>query len=108
MMRAAVAALTGTLFFGCASLDDGAPAQVAREYIVVSGVVKVTGSKGPDLRLILGADDGRSYEIVGDLAEEIWKLQQKRISVRGWVVEEPRVPGIPPRLQVIAMEGEDS
>ena len=75
---------------------------------MVTGVIKVTGSEGPDLRLIIDADEQRGYEIVGDLAQQIWKLQQKQVTVRGWVVEEAQLPGILARLNVVAIEDEAS
>ena len=102
-MRTAVTVLAAALLVGCASQEDDTH---AGEVIVVSGVVKVTGSEG-DAMLILATDDQR-YEIVGDLAEGIWKLQQRRITVRGRVVEEARAPGIPALLKVIAIEDEAS
>ena len=95
----------GTLLLACASRHDEAGEQ---ELISVSGVIKMTGSEGPDLRLIIDAGDKLRYEIVGNLAQRIRKLQQKRVAVRGWVVEDAHLPGVPPRLHVVAVEYETS
>ena len=102
-MRTALAALAVALLVACATRDNGAH---ARDFIMVSGVVKLTGSEG-DLMLILVTDEQR-YEIVGDLENEIVKLQQRRITVRGRIVEETQAPGFPPRLLVIAIDNETS
>ena len=69
------------------------------ETITVSGRVTVTGSESHVL-LVIVTDDVH-YELVGELAEELRKLQQRRVTVRGRIVRPTTDgPGFPARLEV--------
>ena len=70
------------------------------QFIELTGRVTVTGS-APLTILVLVAEADH-YEIVGDLAPELRKLQQLHVTVRGRVVREAVGPGFPARLQVVS------
>ena len=75
--------------------------------VTVTGIVKLTGSAGPDLRLIIDAGTRSRYEITGELTQQITKMQQRRVTVRGWIAADAPYPGIRARLHVVAVD-EDS
>ena len=58
----------------------------------------VTGS-APRTTLVLVTDTDH-YEIVGDLAPELRRLQQLHVTVRGRVVRQAAGPGFPAQFQV--------
>ena len=71
------------------------------ETISVSGRVTVTGSE-PHVMLVIVTDDVH-YELVGDLAADLWELQQRHVTVRGRIVQAALpAPGFPARLEVDA------
>ena len=68
------------------------------EIISVTGRVTVTGSE-PHVMLVIVTDDVH-YELVGEVTEDLWKLQQRQATVRGRIVRQSLGPGIPARLAV--------
>lgn len=103
MTRASAAvALSAGILLACASPaeeqtvapDPPQPDQV----IELTGRVAVTGS-APLTILVLVTETGH-YEIVGDLAPELRKLQQLHVTVRGFIVRDAAGPGFPAQFQV--------
>ena len=103
------AALVAGVLLACASAaepsdppapapEPGEPAQVGAA-VEVSGRVVVVGSE-PHVLLVVVTEAGAEYELVGELAAELWGLQQRRVRVRGQVVQPAYGPGFPARLQV--------
>ena len=86
------------MIIACASSSDRSAVPEQGDSTVVSGIVKVTGSD-PLVMLVIIGDDER-YELVGDLAEELWQMQQRRVTVHGRVVRQGERPGVPARLEV--------
>lgn len=72
------------------------------ETISVSGRVTVTGSD-PHVMLVIVTDDVH-YELVGEVAEDLWDLQQRQVTVRGRIVRPALGPGFPARLAVDGYE----
>ena len=66
--------------------------------IELTGRVTVTGSAPLTILVLVTETD--HYEIVGDLAPELRKLQQLHVTVRGRVVREAAGPGFPAQFQV--------
>ena len=66
--------------------------------VELSGRVVVTGSE-PNVMLVIVTDDTH-YELVGELAEELRKLQQRQVTVRGRIVRQALGPGSPAWLAV--------
>ena len=100
---AAAAALAGVLLACVSSADHpGVPEQSeqpeAGEFIEVSGDVVVTGSE-PFTMLVLVTDSER-YELVGELAVELRRLQPFNVTVRGRLVRQAHAPVLPARLHV--------
>ena len=103
---AAAAALAGVLLACVSSADHpGVPEQPeqpeqpeAGEFIEVSGDVVVTGSE-PFTMLVLVTESER-YELVGELAEELRRLQPFNVTVRGRLVRQAHAPVLPARLHV--------
>ena len=97
MMRARALALVALALSGCVSssvhLDE-----CRGEPVEVSGRVVVTSSE-PNVMLVIVTDDTH-YELVGKLAEDLWKLQQRQVTVRGRIVRQALGPGFPARLAV--------
>lgn len=100
----AVALVAGVLL-ACASVaepsdppasapEPGEPAQVE-----VSGRVVAVGSE-PHVLLVVVTEAGAEYELVGELAAELWGLQQRHVHVRGRVVQPAYGPGFPAQLEV--------
>lgn len=112
MTRAGAAvALSAGMLLACASADQvGAPDPAESDdrsavtdrsgtgRIAVTGRITVTGSE-PHVRLVVVTDEV-TYELVGDPAAELRRLQQLRVTVRGRVVREAYEPGVPARLRV--------
>lgn len=112
MTRAGAAvALSAGMLLACASADQvGAPDPAESDdrsavtdrsvtgRIAVTGRITVTGSE-PHVRLVVVTDEV-TYELVGDPAAELRRLQQRRVTVRGQVVREAYEPGVPARLRV--------
>ena len=89
----AVALVTGVVL-ACASSGE----RPGNDVVEISGRVTVTGSD-PHLMLVLvGAEE--HYELVGEHAPALWRLQQRRVTVRGPVVRPAHGPGFPAQLQV--------
>ena len=100
MIRIAGAVCGALTLLACASSPEpGGSAQA--ETISVSGRVTVTGSE-PHVMLVIVTDDVH-YELVGDLADELWHLQQRHVTVRGRIIRPAApAPGFPARLAVEA------
>lgn len=112
MTRAgATVALSAGMLLACASADHvGTPDPAESDErtavtdrsgtgrIAVTGRITVTGSE-PHVRLVVVTDEV-TYELVGDPAAELRRLQQRRVTVRGRVVREAYEPGVPARLRV--------
>ena len=100
MIRIAGAVCGALTLLACASSPEpGGSAQA--ETISVSGRVTVTGSE-PHVMLVIVTDDVH-YELVGDLADELRRLQQRHVTVRGRIVRPAApAPGFPARLAVEA------
>lgn len=119
MTRAGAAvALSAGMLLACASADQvGAPDPAESDEraavtdrsaitdrsagtgrIAVTGRITVTGSE-PHVRLVVVTDEV-TYELVGDPAAELRRLQQRRVTVRGRVVREAYEPGVPARLRI--------
>jgi len=101
MMRASAMALSAGVLLACASPAEEEPAPdrpQPEQVIELTGRVTVTGS-APRTILVLVAETDH-YEIVGDLAAELRRLQQLAVTVRGRVVREAVGPGFPARLHV--------
>ncbi len=98
--RAAVALSAGVLL-ACASPEEE-PAEPdprqPEQVIELTGRVTVTGSAPLTVLVLVTETD--HYEIVGDLAPELRKLQQIHVTVRGSVVREAAGPGFPAEFQV--------
>ena len=88
-----------TLLACTSSPEPGGQVQDQAEAITVSGRVVAVGSE-PNVMLVIVTDDTR-YELVGEVAEDdLWKLQQRVVTVRGWIVRQASGPGFPTRLAV--------
>ena len=87
-----------TLLACTSSPEPGGQVQSQIETISVSGRVTVTGSE-PHVLLVIVTDDVH-YELVGEVTEELWKLQQRQVTVRGRIVRQALGPGLPSRLAV--------
>jgi len=86
-MRGAAAVLIAAVLLACASSSESAePA----DGLVLTG--KVVGNGAPPIVTLLFVTETDRYQLVGDLAEEIWRLQQRRVTVRGRVVCRRRGP----------------
>ena len=66
--------------------------------IEVSGRVTVIGSE-PHVKLVI-VTNATYYELVGGLSEELWKLQQRTVTVYGRIVQQADGPGSPAQLAV--------
>ena len=73
---------------------------------VYTGTVKAVGSE-PHVQLILVTEHER-YELVGELALELWQWQQQQVSVHGTVVREAGAPGIYAQLEVESIASSSS
>ena len=99
MIRIAGAVCGALTLLACTSSPD--PEGQVHEHaetITVSGRVTVTGSE-PHVMLVIVTDDVH-YELVGDLADELRRLQQRHVTVRGRIVR-PAAPApvSPPALR---------
>ena len=95
-------AVCGVLtLLACTSSPEPGGQQSQAETISVSGRVTVTGSD-PHVMLVIVTDDVH-YELVGELAADLWDLQQRQVTVRGRIVRAALpAPGFPARLDVDA------
>ena len=102
MIRIAGAVLSALTLLACTSSPEpGGPEPNQPEPITVSGRVTVTGSE-PHVMLVIVTDDVH-YELVGDLADELRRLQQRHVTVRGRIIRPAApAPGFPARLAVEA------
>ena len=103
MTRAAAAlALSAGVLLACASPADEEPAAPdppqPDQVIELTGRVTVTGSAPLTILVLVTETD--HYEIVGDLAAELRRLQQLHVTARGRVVREAYGPGFPAQFQV--------
>ena len=103
------AALLAGVLLACASAaepsDPPAPAPESGEPPPVAAAVEVSGrvvavGAEPHVLLVIVAEDGAEYELVGELAAELWGLQQRRVLVRGRMVQPAYGPGFPAQLKV--------
>ena len=97
-MRAGVPVLVALALLGCVSSPDSPRPEAPGEPIMVSGRVTVTGS-APLVTLVIVAGD-QHYALVGRLAEELWDLQQRSVTVRGRIVQPADGPGFPAQIEV--------
>ena len=82
---------------GPAAAEPAAPA--AGEMIAVTGRIVVTGSDPlVTLGIVTGANE--QYELVGERADPLWDLQQRRVTVTGYIVQTASGPGFPAQLEV--------
>ena len=103
MTRAGAAvALSAGVLLACASPAEEEPTAgdpAAQDQVIeLTGRVTVTGSAPRTILVLVTETD--HYEIVGDLAPELRRLQQLQVTVRGRVVREAAGPGFPAQLQV--------
>ena len=103
MTRAGAAvALSAGVLLACASPAAEEPAAPdppqPDQVIEFTGRVTVTGSAPLTILVLVTETD--HYEIVGDVAPELRKLQQLQVTVRGRVVREAAGPGFPAQFQV--------
>ena len=102
MTRAAAAvALSAGVLLACASPaeEPAAPDPPQPDHVIeLTGRVTVTGSAPLTILVLVTETD--HYEIVGDLAAELRRLQQLHVTVRGRVVREAYGPGFPAQFQV--------
>ena len=115
-MTGAVLALAAAVLAACASsaeqpaaaeaagapgggISDAAAADESADLIAVTGRVVVTGSD-PLVILVIVTDVNEQFELVGEPADPLWDLQQRRATVRGRVVREAAGPGFPAQLAV--------
>ena len=94
-MRSAAAVLVASVLLACASSSE--PAEPS-DGLVLTG--KVVGNGAPPMVTLLLVSDTDRYELVGELTEEMWRLQQRRVTVRGHVVALAEGPGLPAQLEV--------
>ena len=97
----ATVALSAGLLLACASPENRAATSDRPEsdpVIKVIGDVMVTGSER-DTVLVIVTETER-YELVGDLAAELWRLQPFGVTVRGRVVRQAAGPVFPAQFQV--------
>ena len=66
--------------------------------VVVTGRVTTIGSD-PRITLVI-VTETEQYELAGSRSEELWRLQQRYLTVRGHVVRQASGPGFPARLEV--------
>ena len=102
MRKGATAALSAGVLLACASPEDraAAPDRPASAPVVeVAGDVMVTGSDR-DTRLVIVTDTREHYELVGELAAELWRLQPFGVTVHGRVVRQGRGAIFPAQLHV--------
>ena len=98
----AAVALSAAMLLACASQEDraAAPDRPPSEPVVeVAGDVMVTGSER-DTMLVIVTDDRERYELVGELAAELRRLQPFDVTVRGRVVRQGHGALFPAQLQV--------
>ena len=81
-----------------AAAEPAAPA--ADETIAVTGRVVVTGSAPLVTLVIVVTGRNEQYELVGEQAGPLWDLQQRRVTVRGRIVQQAAGPGFPAQLEV--------
>ena len=102
-------ALLALVLLACASAaepsDPPTPAPEPREpgavgaAVEVGGRVVAVGSK-PHVLLVIVTEDGAEYELLGELAAELWGLQQRHVQVRGRLLRPAYGPGFPAQLEV--------
>ena len=101
LTRSAALALSAAVLLACASPaeEPAAPDRPDPDQVIeLTGRVTVTGS-APHVTLVLVTDTDH-YEIVGDVASALRRLQQRQVTVRGRLVRERYGPGFPAQLQV--------
>ena len=83
------------MLLACASSppDQGEPAAA----IVVSGRVVAVGSE-PHVLLVIVTQDGDEYELTGEHAAHLWRLQQRHVTVRA--LREAYGPSFAAQLEV--------
>ena len=98
------ATLLGAVLLACASAaepTDPEPPEPAEAgaAVEVSGRVVAVGSE-PHVLLVVVTEAGAEYELLGELAAELWGLQQRQVRVRGPVLRQAYGPGFPAQLEV--------
>ena len=94
-MRGAAAALFASLLLACASSSESAK---PGDGLVLTG--RVVGTGAPPIVTLLLVTETDCYQLVGDTAEEMWRLQQRRVTVRGRVLVPAEGPGLPAQFEV--------
>lgn len=101
----ALLAMAAGVLLACASdaerpvAPEPPAASEAAQVVAVTGRVVVTGSD-PHVALVVVTETGKQYELVGERADPLWDLQQRRVTVRGRVVQQALGPGFPAQLEV--------
>jgi len=75
--------------------DQGEPPAA----VEVSGRVVVVGSD-PFVLLVIVTEAGEEYELTGAPAADLWRLQQRHVTVRGRLVRPAYGPGFAAQLEV--------
>ena len=93
------ATLLASVLLACASSSEPSNRSLPEPAIVVSGRVVVVGSD-PHVLLVIVTDAGDEYELTGEPAAALWRLQQRRVTVHGRLVRQAYGPGLPAQLEV--------
>ncbi len=65
-----------------------------------SGTLAMRGN-APFSKLVLAADDGRLFELVGDTSKTLMSHQYQRVVIAGKEIEPAKGPGFPAKLEVV-------
>ena len=95
------ATLLASVLLACASSSEPSDQDEPAATIVVTGRVVVVGSD-PHVLLVIVTEAGDEYELTGEPAVALWRLQQRRVTVHGRLVRQAYGPGAPAQLEVDA------
>ena len=95
------ATMLASVLLACASSPEPSDPPVPEPAIVVSGRVVVVGSD-PYVLLVIVTETGDEYELVGEHATDLWRLQQRHVTVHGRLVRQADGPGYPAQVEVDA------
>ena len=87
------------MLLACASSPEPSDRSLPEPAIVVSGRVVVVGSD-PHVLLVIVTEAGDEYELVGEHAAGLWRVQQRHVTVHGRVLRPAYGPGLPAQLEV--------
>ena len=99
MRYSGAAPLLAAVLLACASSPEPPEPRAPAAAIVVSGRVVVVGSD-PHVLLVIVTQAGDEYELTGERAADLWRLQQRHVTVRGRVLRQAYGPGAPAQLEV--------